>query len=127
MSKVICICPTHRDHRELAALASGHTSLHHDYASALEDLSVDECPSNVSVSDPEQEIETILRRCRAEHIQGVITTDDYPGTTVASVVAHGLNLPKSDARSQLVLSAQILFAPDSSLSRTGSHSRLPVD
>lgn len=78
MSKVICICPTHRDHRELAALASGHTSLHHDYASALEDLSVDECPSNVSVSDPEQEIETILRRCRAEHIQGVITTDDYP-------------------------------------------------
>ena len=25
-----------------------HTFLHHDYASALEDLSVDECPSNVS-------------------------------------------------------------------------------
>lgn len=70
MSKVICICPTHRDHRELAALANGHTFLHHDYASsALEDLSVDECPSNVSIGDPEQEIETILRRCRAEHIQ----------------------------------------------------------
>jgi len=68
MSKVICICPMHRDHRELAALASGHTFLHHDYASALEDLSVDECPSNVSISDPEQEIETILRRCRAEHM-----------------------------------------------------------
>jgi hypothetical protein len=59
----------------------------------LEDLSVDECPSTVSISDLEQEIETILRRCRAEHIQGVITTDDYPGTTVASVVAHELNLP----------------------------------
>jgi hypothetical protein len=101
MSKVICICPTHRDHRELAALASGHTSLHHDYASALEDLSVDECPSNVSVSDPEQEIETILRRCRAEHIQGVITTDDYPGTTVASVVAHELNLPSPKPEANL--------------------------
>ena len=62
MSKVICICPTHRDHRKLAALANGHMFLHHDYASALEDLSVDECPSNVSISDPEQEIETILRR-----------------------------------------------------------------
>ncbi len=23
MSKVICFCPTHRDHRELAALANG--------------------------------------------------------------------------------------------------------
>jgi hypothetical protein len=44
MSKVICICPTQRDHRELVALANGHTFLHHDYASALEDLSVDECP-----------------------------------------------------------------------------------
>jgi hypothetical protein len=74
MSKVICICPTHRDHRELAALANGHTFPHHDYASsALEDLSVDERPSNVSIGDPEQEIETILRRCRAEHIQAANT------------------------------------------------------
>jgi hypothetical protein len=48
MSKVICICSTPRDHRELASLANMHTFLHHDYASALEDLSVDECPSNVS-------------------------------------------------------------------------------
>ena len=102
MSKVICICPTHRDHRELAALANGHTFLHHDYAtSALEDLSVDECPSKVSISDPEQEIETILRRCRAEHIQGVITTDDYPGTTVASIVAHELKLPNPKPEANL--------------------------
>jgi biotin carboxylase len=102
MSKVICICPTHRDHRELAALANGHTFLHHDYASAMEDLSVDECPSNVSISDPEQEIETILRRCRAEHIQGVITTDDYPGTTVASIVAHELKLPNPKPEASLL-------------------------
>jgi ATP-grasp domain len=102
MSKVICICPTPRDHRELAALANGHTFLHRDYAtSALEDLSADECPSKVSISDPEQEIETILRRCRAEHVQGVITTDDYPGTTVASIVAHELNLPNPKPEANL--------------------------
>ncbi len=94
MSKVICICPTHRDHRELAALASGHTFLHHDYASsALEELSADECPGKVCISDPEQEIDRILGRCRGEYIQGVITTDDYPGTTVASIVAAELKLP----------------------------------
>ncbi len=94
MSKVICICPTHRDHRELAALANGHTFLHHDYASsALEELSADECPGRVCISDPEQEIDRILGRCRGEHIQGVITTDDYPGTTVASIVAAELKLP----------------------------------
>jgi hypothetical protein len=44
---------------------------------------------------------TILRRCRAEHIQGVITTDDYPGTTVASVVAHELNLPSPKPEANL--------------------------
>ncbi len=94
MSKVICICPTHRDHRELAALANGHTFLHHDYASsALEALSADECPGKVCISDPEQEIDRILGRCRGEYIQGVITTDDYPGTTVASIVAAELKLP----------------------------------
>jgi hypothetical protein len=102
MSKVICICSTPRDHRELAALANMHTFLHHDYASALEDLSVDECPSNVSISDPEQEIETILRCCRAEHIQGVITTDDYPGTTVACIVAHELKLPNPKPEASLL-------------------------
>ena len=71
MSKVICICPTDRDHRELAALANGHTFLHHDYASsALEELSADECPGKVCISDPEQEIDRILGRCRGEYIQG---------------------------------------------------------
>ncbi len=111
MSKVICICPTLRDHRELAALANGHTFLHHDYASsALEDLSVDECPSKVSISDPEQEIETILRRCRAEHIQGVITTDDYPGTTVASIVAHELKLPNPSQKPTCSVSTNFIRA-----------------
>jgi hypothetical protein len=105
----------HPEHPELGALANGHTFPHHDYASsALEDLSVDERPSNVSTGDPEQEIETILRRCRAEHIQGVITTDDYPGTTVASIVAHELKLPNPKPKANL-LSAQILFAPDLTL------------
>jgi len=75
-------------------LANGHTFLHHDYArSALEELSADECSGKVCISDPEQEIDRILGRCRGEYIQGVITTDDYPGTTVASIVAAELKLP----------------------------------
>src|SRR5260221_14665658 len=82
MSKIICICPTHRDHRELSALRNGHVFLHHDYASlGLEDLTANERTSEVFIDDPEPEIEVILKRCREEHVQGVITTDDYPGTT----------------------------------------------
>ena len=108
MSKVICICPTHRDHRELAALANGHTFLHHDYASsALEDLSVDERPSNVSIGDPEQEIETILRRCRAEHIQAANTRGERQQRLDH---AHGVN---SYIMQQNIPDAQLIIYPDS--------------
>ena len=94
MSKIICICPTHRDHRELSALKNGHVFLQHDYASlGLEDLTANDRPSEVFIGDPEQEIDVILKRCRDEHVQGVITTDDYPGTTLASVVADELKFP----------------------------------
>src|SRR6266496_4042318 len=85
MSKMMCICPTHRDNRELSGLGNGHTFLHHDYASlALEDMTAPDRPNAGSIDDPEKEIETILKRCREERVQGVLTTDDYPGTTIAS-------------------------------------------
>src|SRR6266705_5624093 len=75
MSKIICICPTHRDHRELSNIKNGHVFLHHDYASVgLEDLTAKERPSEVFIGDPEQEIDAILKRCGEEHVQGVITT-----------------------------------------------------
>ena len=102
MSKIICICPTHRDHRELSALKNGHVFLHHDYASlGLEDLTANERRSEVFIGDPEQEIDVILKRCRQEQVQGVITTDDYPGTTLASVVADELKLPGPKPRANL--------------------------
>jgi len=100
MSKLICVCPTHRDARELPALSNGHTFLHHDYASlALEALTAQEIAAEVSINDPELEIESILRRCREDGVEGILTTDDYPGTTLASVVADELNLtaPKPKA------------------------------
>src|SRR5258708_14721339 len=94
MSKIICICPTHRDHRELSALKNGHVFLHHDYASVgLEDLTAHECPSEVFIGHPEQEINAILKRCREEQVQGVITTDVYPVTTLLIVGPYEFKLP----------------------------------
>jgi hypothetical protein len=94
VAKLICICPTERDHRELAALSNGHSFLHHDYAtSALEDLTARDGMPAVSIENPEREVQLILNRCHNDSLQGVITTDDYPGTTMASVVASELNLP----------------------------------
>jgi len=98
----MCICPTHRDHRELAVLSNGHTFIHHDYASlALEDLTAQDAPSVARINDPEPEIESILKHCRNHRVQGVITTYDYPGTTLACAVADELKLPSPKPKANL--------------------------
>ena len=99
MSKLLCICPTQRDHRELAMLANSHTFVHHHYASLeLEDLTARQPSAEASINDPQLEVESILKRCRDEPVEGVITTDDYPGTTLAAVVADELKLPSPKPR-----------------------------
>jgi biotin carboxylase len=103
MRKIICICPTQRDHRELSLLKNGHAFLYHDYGTeALEALTAADRQGEILLADPVQEIETILEHCRDEHVQGVISTDDYPGTTLASVVANSLNLAGPTPRSNLI-------------------------
>jgi hypothetical protein len=94
MSQVMIMCPTRRDTRELQLLRGFGAFLTHDYAStALEELSADEPPADVSISDPEAEIERILERCVREQVVAVASSDDYPGSTLTSIVAQKLGLP----------------------------------
>jgi biotin carboxylase len=95
MTTVMIICPTIRDHRELKRLGlAEHNLLSHDYATAeLELLSAADQPSEIVIDDPEAEVERILQRCSREKVEAVASTDDYPGTTLASIVAERLNLP----------------------------------
>lgn len=96
MSRVLLICPTHRDYREIARLngARRDTFFFHDYAtSALEQLVAEEAPAQILIRDPEAEIERILRHCRETAIDCIVSTDDYPGTALASIVAGALGLP----------------------------------
>ena len=101
-------------------MKNGHTFLHHDYASlGLEDLTANDRPSEVVIGDPEQEITAVLKRCREEGVQGVITTDDYPGTTMASVIAQELELPGPNPKANLFCQhkyysrqVQVAAAPD---------------
>jgi biotin carboxylase len=103
MSNILCICPTPRDHRELAALQNGHLIINHDYATTeLENLTAKDRPADVFIGDPEEEIEKILRRCGEEQVEAVITTDDYPGTTLASIVADQLGFPNPKPRANLI-------------------------
>lgn len=96
MEKVLILCPTHRDYRELASLpySGNYKFLYHDYASlGLEDLVANEPPPKVCINDPLAEIEGIVNRYQNEKIAGVISTDDYPGSTLASIIAAKFKLP----------------------------------
>src|SRR5436309_3041815 len=96
MSRVLFICPTHRDYREIGRLngATRDTFFFYDYATlAFEELVFEEPPAAIRIPDPDAEIERILWYCREHAVDCVVSTDDYPGSAVASIVAHALGLP----------------------------------
>jgi hypothetical protein len=91
---VLVLCPTHRDHRELARVYPHGQYLFHDYASlALEDIAGSRIQTTAAIGDPIAEIEQILARFRNVDIAAVISTDDYPGSTLACIIAKKLRRP----------------------------------
>jgi biotin carboxylase len=95
---ILVVCPTHRDYRELAAVTPpGIEYIFHDYAStSLEDLVSNPDRAKDIAADPLDEIETILAEVQGRNVVGVITSDDYPGSALAAVVAQRLGLPGPD-------------------------------
>jgi biotin carboxylase len=96
MSRLLLVCPTHRDRRELEWIgaAARHTILAHDYASLeLEDLTAERPPATVEIADVDAELERLLERARRAGVDGVASVDDYPGSALAAIVARELGLP----------------------------------
>ncbi|MDQ6892754.1 MAG: ATP-grasp domain-containing protein [Acidobacteriota bacterium] len=102
--RVAVICPTHRDRRELARLAANRKLdfVFHEYASeTLEDL-VAPTPGAGSIQDPDEEVGTILAVCERAPIDAVVSTDDYPGSALAAILAERLGLPGPPAAASLI-------------------------
>src|SRR5437868_7763583 len=96
MSNILFLCPTHRDYRELEALALNrrHRFYFHDYASlALEELVADEPLENAELADPRVEVRRLVAQYRDAAIDAVVSTDDYPGSALASILARFFGLP----------------------------------
>jgi len=96
LSKVLFLCPGQRDYREIAILWGDrqHHFLFHDYAGlAIEGLVAEEPPAELPIGDPEAEIERIAKLYGPADIDAVISTDDYPGSTLASIISHRFGLP----------------------------------
>lgn len=96
MAKLLFLCPSHRDRREIPLLQPEHehTFFFHDYASlALENLVSSEPMQETGITDPRVEIANIIEKYAPLGIDGVVSTDDYPGSTLASIVAAQWQLP----------------------------------
>lgn len=96
MSNILFLCPTHRDYRELEALGLSrrHRFFFHDYASlALEELVADEPNEQASLSDSRLEVRRLIEQYRDAALDAVVSTDDYPGSALAAILARFFGLP----------------------------------
>jgi biotin carboxylase len=93
MSRIFVLCATVRDRRELALLGAGHEYVFHDYATAaLEDMIGSEVGPAADLADPLDEIEAICAALAHAPVDGIISTDDYPGAALAAIVAARFGL-----------------------------------
>jgi len=118
---VLVVCSTFRDHRELPRLARhGLNFLFHDYAStSLEELIGGRAQGLDGPADPIAEVARICAEIGDRTIAAVISTDDYPGSALAAVLAKELGLPGPDPKASLICQhkywsrvAQAQFAPE---------------
>jgi hypothetical protein len=122
MATILFLCATSRDTREILSLKlhSLHNFIFHSYGSdVLEAMTAPHMPIVEPFHDIQSEIKEILARCKGEHIGAVVSTDDYPGSTLASIVARYLGLPGVDPIVNLICQhkfysriEQKKFAPD---------------
>jgi hypothetical protein len=101
---VLVVCATFRDHRELARLGRpGMRYLFHDYAStSLEELICGRADGHAGAADPLAETERILAEIGGNDLTAVVSTDDYPGSALAAVLAKALGLPGPEPRANLI-------------------------
>lgn len=117
----LLLCPTRRDEREISLLGRSNMKIiRHEYASiTLEELVATSTAPGPPIADPLAEIERILACVAKEAITGVISTDDYPGSTLAGIIAKSLGLPGADPSVNLICQhkyyarlAQKAFVPE---------------
>ena len=104
MGTFLVLCASDRDRRELALLDRyrEHEFFFRDYASRDLERMLSPCPGSRQLTDPEEEVAGIVLRYESAGIDGVISTDDYPGSTLASIVAERFRLPGVSPRVNLL-------------------------
>ncbi len=88
------VCATARDRRELGRLEHLRASVarYHSYASDDLESMVAGDPTASELVDPWLELESLLELCEYEKITAVASTDDYPGSALAAIIAHRIGV-----------------------------------
>lgn len=109
MAHLLVVCSTLRDRRELTRVASDQRLTWHDYGSdALEDLVAPAPRGHGSIPDPCAEVGRLVAAAQSNGVDGVISTDDYPGSALAAIVAELLRLPGTPSMVNLLCQHKFL-------------------
>lgn len=95
MQKILVVCPTDRDKKELTQLKT-----HQDYsfvfqnydATGLERIIYEGAGWLAETFDPAQAIDQMVATCREESINAIVCSEDYPGSIFASIIAQKIGL-----------------------------------
>ena len=88
MKNILFVCPTHRDLRELC---KENISLDYNMIFYGNDAS-----EQLETFDPIDFIDEVLAKFRNKNLDGVMSTDDYPGCIISNIVAREFGLPFVD-------------------------------
>lgn len=103
--KILVVCSLTRDVRELLLLPNqkNYDFIFHDSKStSLQQLVCEEGKKQDKAADILRTIDDLITTYQNESLAGVISSDDYPGITIASIVAKALKLPGPDPESVLL-------------------------
>lgn len=105
MKRIFVVCPTARDLRELGIIQSKHSNVRFIFdeftTKPIDELLYDSS-KNYDFSAFGLIVDQITQRAQAEKVDGILCSIDYPGSLIASVVAHNLGLPAPHIYSMLL-------------------------
>src|SRR6266540_2966832 len=100
---ILVICTTERDKKELAqeTIQANYSIIfdHHDdtimesVACKGEDWLFQYPDHHTVINNPQNTLDQLLTICQEKNVNGVLSSDDYPGIIFASIVTQALGLP----------------------------------
>jgi len=94
MKNILVVCPTHRDLRELSKekISSDYNIIFYG----------NDASEQLETFDPIAFIDEVLMKFKNNSLDGVISTDDYPGCIISNIVAREFGLPFVDPEKVLL-------------------------